>query len=125
MPYEIAYDMEADCMMCRMFCKIDTPLVKAFTSDVVSLMDKHQCTRILNDLREADLSLSTFEIYDIPRLVTETSLKNWFPKALVVSKELDDYLFFESVSHNSGQNVKVFRDIDEAKSWLAETKTTS
>lgn len=57
-------------------------------------MNKHHRLRILNDVCDADLALSTFEIYDIPKLVTETGLKHWTKRALVVSEDLDDYLFF-------------------------------
>jgi hypothetical protein len=40
-------------------------------------------------------------------------------RAIVVAKDLDDYAFFELVSKNQGQRVKIFKDIDEAKRWLA------
>jgi len=41
-----------------------------------------------------------------------------FKRALIASKDLNDYLFYEIVTANSGQTAKVFYDIDEAKKWL-------
>ncbi len=42
-----------------------------------------------------------------------------FKRALVVAaNQLDQYKFFETVSVNHTQLVKVFTDMDEAKAWL-------
>jgi len=41
-------------------------------------------------------------------------------RALVTTKFLKDFKFFETVSLNRGQNARVFDNIDEAQSWLLE-----
>jgi hypothetical protein len=68
-------------------------------------------------------TLSTLEIFDLPRIIveilTETGLDvHKFKRVLVVSNDVDDFTFFETVSRNRGQKVTLFRNIDEARSWL-------
>ncbi|HNK62418.1 MAG TPA: hypothetical protein PLE14_00100 [Anaerolineales bacterium] len=41
-------------------------------------------------------------------------------RAFVVSKNLDDFHFFENVTRNNGQLAKIFQDVDEAKKWLLQ-----
>jgi hypothetical protein len=68
-------------------------------------------------------SLSTMEIYDLPKIIQEiaSDLETQmyrFKRALVNSEGIDDFAFYETVSRNQGQNVTLFRDVDEARRWL-------
>jgi hypothetical protein len=118
MPYEIEYDTDSACMMCRMAGKIDQQLVRDFLAELVTLVEKHRCTRTLNDLREADLALSMLDIYGIPKLISQAGLGPTTKRAVVVSASRDDYHFFETVSVNLGQYVRVFTDFDKALKWV-------
>ncbi len=71
MPFEIKYDSENDCMICKMIGKIDQQLINDFASNLSSLMEQHQCTRMINDIRDAEFALSNVEIYNIPKLVSQ------------------------------------------------------
>jgi hypothetical protein len=78
----------------------------------------------LSDYREAELDLSVVELYDVPRIISRESasqglLANKFKRAIVVKRDLQDFSFFETVTLNSGQNAKLFQDLDEAKKWLS------
>jgi len=79
---------------------------------------------ILNDMREAVMKLSTLEIYELPKLMSEASASSGLKmynikRAFVAATDLDDYKFFETVTANRGQYAKLFFDIDEAKKWLS------
>jgi hypothetical protein len=39
-------------------------------------------------------------------------------RAVVVAKDIRDFQFYETVTIDSGQNIKLFQDMDEAKKWL-------
>jgi hypothetical protein len=39
-------------------------------------------------------------------------------RAILVSKDMEDYAFFETTSVNRGHRVKIFQDPDEAIDWL-------
>ena len=118
MPYEIKYDSEGNCLMCRMFGEITYSILPTFASDADDLLGKHDCHLLLNDLREADLQLSTLDLHEIPKLLSQFDHIAFCKRALVVSGNMDDYQFFETVSVNRGDNVKIFRSFDEAEQWL-------
>jgi hypothetical protein len=79
----------------------------------------------LSDYRDATFELSTLEIYDIPYvlsyIVTSEGLRpSQFKRAIVVVKSFHDYHFFETVTLNAGQNIRLFPDTEEAKKWLLQ-----
>lgn len=89
-----------------------------FASEVVALLDKHSCVRVLSDLREVDLRLSMIDLYNIPKLVTEAGVKQNVKRAVVFGKAAEDYEFLETISVNRGQIFRVFTDFDEAQTWI-------
>jgi hypothetical protein len=105
--------------------RIDLPLIKKIASEVARFSKEHNCFLVLNDAREATIGLSTVEIYNLPKMIvdilSETGIEVLkFRRALVFSKDVDDFTFFETVSKNRNQNVTLFRSVDEAVSWLLE-----
>jgi len=99
--------------------------VKQILTEYTSIVKEKGCSLILSDYREATLKLSTMEIHSLPKIMLDMFNSSGvdvrrFKRALVAVKDLKDYLFFETVTVNNGQNAKVFNDIDEAKKWLFE-----
>jgi len=101
-----------------MFGPLNAAELPKFASDASAFLHEHGCTRILNDLREVDLELSTVDIYDIPNLVAGSGIERSVKRAVVFSRDVGDYQFFETVSVNQGQFVRVFEDFDVAVTWL-------
>ncbi len=124
MPYKIKYDPDIECMMCRMFGELQASELPGFAADMVALLDKHNCARVLNDVREVDLRLSTVDFYKVPSLVQKAGLKPTVKRAIVFAKDAKDYGFFETVSVNRGQFVRVFTDFDKAVTWLTGGKAS-
>ncbi len=119
----VKYDAEADLIVIEVKEVINTSLVRQLSHDAILLAKEHNCFLILNDARKATLSLSTMEIYGLLRLIQEIAAEletqvHRFKRALVVSQDIDDFTFFETVSQNRNQNVTLFRDVDEARKWL-------
>jgi len=92
---------------------------------VLQLAKEKACHRVLNDLREAKLKLSMIDVYNLPKLHSESGstlgmevLK--FKLAVVVSSGEKLAYFFETVTRNRMQNVKVFYDDESARQWLLE-----
>ncbi len=123
MSYSVTYDAETGLIVIEIKEMINIPIVRKLSHEVILLAKEHNCFLILNDAREATISLSIMELYELPKLIQEiasgleTQVRR-FKRALVVSKDIDDFTFFESVSRNRGQNVTLFRDMDEARKWL-------
>jgi hypothetical protein len=92
---------------------IDIEKVKELAQEVVKQTSAHNCRRLLNDFRKANVKLSTIEIYDLPTYFSEAGLDRLCKRALIVSRDFDDYKFFENVSSNLGHLLEVFVDSDE------------
>lgn len=123
MSNSVTYNQEDGFIRIEIQGKMDKALVKKLASLTARIAREHDCYLILSDAREATSALSTLDIYDLPRIIvqilTETGLEvHKFKRVLVVSNDVDDFTFFETVSRNRGQNVTLFRNIDEARSWL-------
>jgi hypothetical protein len=97
--------------------------VKELYSESAQIAKQQNCFVFLSDYSDATMKLSTFEIYDLPRVLSEIFAKSGISahqlkRALVVAKDLKDYTFFETVTSNHGQLSKIFHDVAEAREWL-------
>jgi len=118
MKYELTYDVERNLIIGHICGEFDSSLVTKMASDLADMIQKHDCYRLLNDLRSAKITPSTLEIYAMPRNVAKSREAMRCKRALVVSGSLNDYHFLETVSANLGQQLKIFIDIDTAVDWL-------
>lgn len=123
MPYTIAYNTAAHIIELSFQGGITVSDAREMVNDVLELATKHKCSLLLNDFRDAEISASTVEIYEFPLTVAEGFVSAGgnpagFKRALVVAKGLEDFHFFETVSINRGQDVKLFNNLDEARKWL-------
>ena len=97
--------------------------MKEVVLESTMLSKESKCYLWLADYREATLNLSTFEIYDLPKLILEaaTSLNinaTRIKRAIVILRDKPNYEFAETVSLNRGQNIDLFDDIENARKWL-------
>jgi hypothetical protein len=127
MTYQVVYDPDEDCVHGRIEGQVDLALVHEYAKEIIRQLSAHNCLRFLNDMRQASVTLSTVDIYDLPAWIEEAGMDRSCKRALLVAKDFDDYLFFETVSRNHGHLVEVFadpsqtaifRDIGEARAWL-------
>lgn len=98
---------------------------KEIISKIIQTAKESNCVLCLSDYREAEINMSTLEIYNIPKIISATSdsqglFANEFKRAIIVKKDLENFDFYETVTLNSGQRAKLFQDIDEARRWLFE-----
>ncbi len=124
MSHLVRYDAEAGLIILSIQGTIDSSTIRKVVSEVIRISEEHKCLLILSDLRDATAGLSTVDIYNLPRMLSKMlsveglQIHN-FRRAVVVAADMDDFSFFETTSVNRAQNVKVFRDMDEAKKWLS------
>lgn len=92
--------------------------------NAISMGRKYNCYCYLADFRDVESQFSTAAIYEIPAQFFAVAQKYDIPvgklkRALIVAPErYETFKFFEMVSCNRGQKVKVFTDGDEAMDWL-------
>jgi len=123
MPHTITYNPDLSIIKIKFEGNITLNETKEIFSESLQIANEQNCFLFLSDYREAIMKLSTFEIYELPKILSNVFVASKIPvhrlkRALVVAKDLEDYRFFEVVTANQGQNVKLFQDLDEAKKWL-------
>jgi len=96
---------------------------KEIFTEAAQVAKAQNCFLVLNDMREATVKLSMIEIYEMPKMIAAIfallGLNVYKVKrALVVTKDLKIYGFFETVTLNRSQRAKYFFDMDEARKWL-------
>ncbi len=99
--------------------------VKEIVSKIAQVAKEHNCFLCLSDYRDAELKLTTSEIYNLPKLLSDiTALYGLcataFKRAVVARMGLEDFHFFETVTLNNMQNARLFHDLAEAEKWLLE-----
>jgi len=120
MPHTIAYNAEASIIEIKVQGDFFLSEAKEMISEALEMANEQNCFLLLCDLRDAAVKLSTVEIYQLPNVVSDKSASLGLhpyklKRAFVVTHDLKDYDFFETVTVNRGQNGKAFRDVDEAK----------
>ncbi|KAB2888787.1 MAG: hypothetical protein F9K32_15225 [Desulfobulbaceae bacterium] len=124
MKYTLSYDQKRDIIVGRIEGEMVPALVKEMASEFAGLVRSSGCHRLLNDLRGARITPSTFDIYSMPRIVDERELPLTCRRALVISEEAEDFRFLETVSVNYGQQVRIFTDPAAAVEWLTVDKAS-
>lgn len=102
-------------------------LKKLFTQGI-QLSKEKECFLFLVDYSKSSIKLTTMEIYDIPKILSDITSDLGInairlKRAFLISPECyEDARFAENVISNAGQNSKFFHDIDKAKKWLIENE---
>jgi sulfur relay (sulfurtransferase) DsrF/TusC family protein len=125
MPYSIEYDPQG-IVNVKVQGSLTMAVILEYAPGVAQLVKEQDCPRILSDLREAELKLSMLEIYSLPRLFAEiASLQDLqmhtLRQAVVIAPGEPLFHFFETVSRNRVQSVKIFYDDESARQWLLNT----
>jgi hypothetical protein len=134
MAYKVVYSPDEDCVHASIKGDVDLAMAQRYVQEIVKQLRAHHCLRLLNDMRKASIKLSTMDIYDLPAWIEarleEAGVNRFCKRALLVSRDFNDYEFFETVSRNHGHLLEVFadskitgifRDIAKADEWLGLT----
>jgi len=120
MTIRVVYDRDTDCILTSVTGPLDKEVALALFTEIGRVAMESQCMRVLSDLREAKIDASTSDIYQMAQSLGNTQITKAFKRAIVVSRDEEDYAFWETVCFNQGfQNVKILRDYDEAQQWIA------
>ena len=118
MPHEFSYDADTGVLTARVSGIVDKSLVKQIADDMHAETVKHKCTRFLNDYRTAYIDLSTLDVFGLPKLIESMGTDPTSRHAIVVKGMSPILRFFETVTRNRGENVRIFTGMDQARAWL-------
>jgi hypothetical protein len=117
LPYKISHDAESNCIRTRIDGELDMNLIKNLANDLRDVAFHNDYKYYLNDIRKAEVKLTLWDIYELPNL-TSSALPSNYRAALIVRSESDLSRFYENVSKNFNQSIRVFTDIQAAERWL-------
>jgi hypothetical protein len=118
MPFSIYYDKKFNCIVVLFKGVLRPEEGKSYPKEAVRLGLKHGCKRILVDVREGQLDFSTTDIYKLSEMLDNGGLDRSWKRAVIASKQFEDFQFYETVMINRGYQLKIFSDPDEAMKWL-------
>jgi len=100
---------------------LNTASYQLMRSKIVESVKNSNAKQILVDMRQAVVSASVIEIYHVATASIEM-FPAGFRYAIVYSDKTiteENARFGETVARNRGALVKIFRDLSDAKKWLA------
>jgi len=118
MKYNIEYDNAKICVKASLEGEIELKYLRQLFTDVADVLKKHNCKRVLYDMRTASVNLNIIEIDEVPKIASQIGFDASIKKALVISDDFKKYNFFESTSRAHRQDVKIFSSYSKAEEWL-------
>lgn len=118
MKFKVIWDQDCNCIMARIEGEIVQYDLENLATEIVRLSREHNCMRLINDLRKAKLNWKTMDIYEFPKFLSKWGIGPDFKRAIIANANLGDYRFFETISKNIGQDVRIFTSVDDARQWL-------
>ena len=123
MPHTVTYNPEIQTVETVVEGDITLKVLREIFTEQSRMTQAHDCNKMLNDYRAATVKLSTMDVYDLPDIISEIAAKygkdaRLVRRALVITRDAEDYYFYETVVDNRSQTEKVFFDMEQAKAWL-------
>lgn len=99
---------------------LDLPSANRMGAEGWKVLKEHGYLRCLLDHSKAEgISLSTIDIYSLPKKYKELDIPYNFRMAVVVPNVMrEDLAFYETVCQNNAYSVSIFFDHESALSWL-------
>lgn len=98
--------------------QLDLPLLQQIAKDVAQLIQETGVRRVLNDLRDAQPTPKTIDVYNMPQTAQKAGVSQYTKRAIVVGDKSEDFRFLETVFINQGHQVRMFAKLEDAKQWL-------
>jgi SpoIIAA-like len=86
--------------------------------EIIDMMEEHKSVKCLLDYREGKFSPEAKTAINRPKQLENLGIDDDVKFACVFKKITDDELFFEKVHLNSGYQLRLFEDENEALAWL-------
>lgn len=119
MSFTINYDASNQCLKSHFIGTMNVKQTKEFAGELAKQALDNNCHFLLNDLRDAEINMTTFELYSMPMVFANEGMdRKWKRAILCKHDQLTTLAFYENVAKDKGWNVKIFTDADEALSWL-------
>lgn len=121
MPITYTMQVESDTLVVRASGEDDSlEDAQAYGQAVLVRALAEKCSRVLCDERNLRYRLSTLDTYALASAIAETTPRIARIAIVCAPACFSDAQFWENVAVNRGLSVCAFKDLDRAKTWLAE-----
>jgi hypothetical protein len=118
MSFTVEYDQENRCLISRLTGPMDTEEMGKYSRAIVLTGQEHSCKCLLNDMSQAELDLTTIDIFYLPKTLEAAGIDRSWKRAILFAKDFPSFRFVETRMINEGQLVRIFQDHDAAIEWL-------
>ena len=124
MGFTVTFDAQAGYIHAVYEGKLDMPGISDLMQTVGLAVKEHDCHLVLSDYSKASLAMSIADLYEIPKLILQRGREMGvaaykIKRALVIgATAYESFRFFETVSLNNSQTVRIFTEVEEAREWL-------
>jgi hypothetical protein len=119
--WQIAYLKSAEVICATTRGNMTMPDLQRLALAVLDEARHHGVRRFLVDHRAMTPQMTTFEIYEVPSVLTRLGFQHTDRVAFLYSADSpnrEDFLFYETRAFNQGFDHRMFTDLNEALSWL-------
>jgi len=125
-PYQLAYNEDLKIVELTSQADIHSADIEAAVRGIFQLVRDRDCNLVLVDWTQSKLAVTTVGIYELPEVIARTAKSldvsiHRIKRAILVREKTEEFKFYEDVTRNRGQNVKVFVDRPAAINWLRST----
>ena len=122
MPYAVAFEKDAGYVLVKLLGEVSRKDHEQSTKEATHAVRAHRCHELLVDASEAAARMPLGSTYKFV-----SSLPERYPVgiriALVVHEDDYEYLrFVENVARNRGLMLRLFKDLNAAKGWIAKSR---
>ena len=122
----VNYNPDCGCVAGAFEGLLNSETVKEYIQEITKVAIKHNCKRMISDLRRASIDASITDLYFVPKLVVNDKFNLSWKRAIVLKiEDLDKMSFYELASRNRGISLKVFTEMDAAMEWLHSDQSSA
>ena len=123
MPITLIYNSDTRIIESRFYGDFTQEEIREAVPKFAEMIKNNNCRFLLTDYRDANMKLSMTEIYNMPGVLAEVFASSGvnilkLKRAFITVKNKKDPEFYETVTINQGQTMRIFDNVDEARNWL-------
>jgi hypothetical protein len=125
MGFQLSYDEDHKIVISRVTEVFDWSVIEKMVPEMTKIIKEHECRHVIMDFRQAEFPITVSKIYMTPEKLFTEFMKYGIDirrlhRAFLLKKHDESFHFFETVSINQSQTVRIFYDEKEAVLWLRD-----
>jgi len=121
MGFTVQYQFEGKFVSIRAVRDVDNSLLQKAAHEALKLASAHNCRKFLVDQTRSVVAEDTLGILRLAEGLERLGLRRTDWVAVVISRDLNDHMFFETAARNRGwRRICYFDKLEAATEWLEQ-----